>query len=759
MALWNLFWNKWLLIPLALLKKYFDVDLPKSWGPMASRLIVIVILLLIFLEIHSRYRRWRSRRDWMKDMVDVGETGAPLAKDTGFTATIEGARNLEGTIAPFKKAKQYDRVAEVYASVQRHKEAAKWFAKAGDRKRAATEWARAGYTVKAAKMLLREGDYATAARFFEEKGKLIAAADAYKKLNDQPRAAAILAKAGKWDAAASMFAEYFAQTQDPQDVQVRAADECLAMIQQGQIPPDTRIVLLAAIAPRFEQAKRLDLAARLFYESGHKDRAGEIYATMGKLEQAAACMKEAGLNKEANLIGARHYETLERWAEAGMAYAGAQEWRRAGDCFAKVDDRARAAECYLKAGEFYGAALAYSHLKRFKEAIPLLQHVKETDKAFDMSRALLGRCFYELSDYAHCAATLENHLLGKRVETANVEYFYMLALAYEQLGDLEKSRDILYKIRTVNVGYRDVTQRLSNISSRISMGASQPRPEKAPADVAADDRTLMTAVENLLGGRYRLDRELGRGGMGTVYLARDVQLDRPVALKFLGGLVDNSEEYRQRFIREAKAAARVNHPNIINIYDISASMGRAYIAMEYVEGLSLHAYLREKKRLSPRESVNLMLQACSALDAIHKVGIVHRDIKPDNILIAKGGLVKLTDFGLAKAENARITATNVVMGTPAYMSPEQTYGSDVDARSDIYSMGLVLYEMLTGTTVFRGGDILTRQQTETPPPPSTIVNDIPSALDRIVMKCLAKNPADRFQTAEQLIQALRDYDK
>jgi serine/threonine-protein kinase len=334
----------------------------------------------------------------------------------------------------------------------------------------------------------------------------------------------------------------------------------------------------------------------------------------------------------------------------------------------------------------------------------------------------------------------------------------MLALAYEQLGKLEESQRILYKIQSVDVSYKDVAQRLTNISSRISMGAvAAPTPGPPGRTQVDPERTqVMQMVEGLLGGRYRLEQELGRGGMGVVYLAHDTQLDRPVALKFLGTLMDDSDEYRQRFVREAKVAARVNHPNIVSIHDISATLGRAHIVMEYVQGASLARYIREKGRLSPREAVNIFMQACSALDAVHKAGIVHRDIKPDNILIAKGGLVKLTDFGLAKAESSRITAANVVMGTPAYMSPEQSLGAEVDARSDVYSMGLVLHEMLTGTTVFSGGDVPDRQRNEMPPPPGTIVEGIPETLDRIVMKCVAKDPRRRYQTVSELVAALRE---
>jgi serine/threonine-protein kinase len=193
----------------------------------------------------------------------------------------------------------------------------------------------------------------------------------------------------------------------------------------------------------------------------------------------------------------------------------------------------------------------------------------------------------------------------------------------------------------------------------------------------------------------------------------------------------------------------------VAIYDIGASEGKAYIAMEYVDGLSLRRYIDQKGRIEPREAVNLMVQACSALDAIHQAGIVHRDLKPDNILLAKGGLLKLMDFGLAKGQGARLTGTNVVMGTPSYMAPEQILGEEADARSDIYSLGLVLHEMLTGQIVFAEGDVLARQQNEVPPPPGKTVPGIPSMLDQIVMKCIAKRREERFASVRELTAYLR----
>jgi len=765
LAIPKLFWDYWLIWPVQLLKDQTGIDWTTGQALLIYKIITTIVLAIVLFELLSNwYQRIRSmlRKKHFVKPPELG--GGHVVKDTEFSETLEGARDLKKTIEPLKKARDYRGIADLYASLNQPKQAAKWYSKARDRRRAAEEWARAGYTIKAARLLMREADYATAAHFYEAKDKHIEAARAYLKANDFPAAAAAFVKAGKFKEAVKAFTDYFSASvgcdKSHPAAQTSATEACLAMLEseggRAAIPSESRMALLPVLAQRFAWAKRYDLAARLYHEAKDWAHAGEAYTLAGKLEEAAQCFHAAGKNKEANQTAARYYENAGKWPEAGAAYAHAGDWHKAGLCFSKANDAQHAAECYEKAGEAYGAGLAYSHLGRFEDALRFLQQVSETDKNFDTARGLLGRCFYELHDYAHCAAALENHLVGKRIDSANSDSFYMLALAYEQLGNLDKSREILYKIHSVSMDYRDVTQRISNISSRISIGDGIAGTSPAiPQNPDAAETHIMEMVENLLGGRYRLERELGRGGMGVVYLAFDTQLDRPVALKFLGSLADGSESYRERFIREAKAAARVSHPNIISIYDIGASQGKAYIAMEYVEGANLHAYISKKGALSPREAVNLIAQACAALDSVHKSGIVHRDVKPDNILIAKGGLVKLMDFGLAKADE-RITGTNIVMGTPSYMSPEQTCNSDVDARSDIYSLGLVLHEALTGKTVFAPGkDVLKRQQQEAPKPPSEMVDGIPKMLDAIVMKCIEKKPEARYQTAEELLADLR----
>jgi tetratricopeptide (TPR) repeat protein len=606
---------------------------------------------------------------------------------------------------------------------------------------------------------VKAGDFQTAGMFYKEKGKHLAAAKAFVAGGHLVDAAQEYNNAGKYADALSQYKEYFQNPRDDRTERQKSAKECFDLLRdesaQKHITDEDKTFLLPRIAKVLEDNKQYDVAGKLYREAGEFLRAGEVLVLAGKLELAAQCMKEGGNPKEAARIGGRFYEKAGRWKEAGMAYAGAEEYALAGECFSKAKEPVRAAEYFEKAHSFARAGNAYAVASKQEKAIAALQKVPESDPDFTVTRGILGRCFYEMHDYEHCAATLENHLLNQRIEKSNMDYFYMLALAHEQLGNLGKSKELLLKLGSVDKSFRDLEKRISSIDSRISLMDSQAGPPITNSDARPASNQMMTMVENSLGQRYVLKEELGRGGMGVVYLAQDKQLDRQVALKFLGSLVDNSEEYRQRFIREARTAAKINHPNIVAIYDISASEGKAYIAMEYVQGRNLYGLIQKDKKLGVRESLNYMAQACSALDAIHASGIVHRDIKPDNLIIAKGGLVKLMDFGLAKQDDNRITKANMIMGTPSYMSPEQAQGKEVDGRADIYALGLVLYEMLTGKVVFLDGDVLTRQIKEMPPKLSELVDEIPSELDDFAHKCIAKNPDDRFQTCDEAVTAIR----
>ena len=262
---------------------------------------------------------------------------------------------------------------------------------------------------------------------------------------------------------------------------------------------------------------------------------------------------------------------------------------------------------------------------------------------------------------------------------------------------------------------------------------------------------------------YKILEKLGEGGMGVVYKAKDTKLDRFVALKFLPSQLTTSEDDKARFIQEAKAASAMNHPNICTIYSIDEYENQLFIAMEFIEGETLKD---KKNSISEKQKLDISVQVAEGLAAAHEKGIVHRDIKPENIMIRKDGIAQIMDFGLAKLyseKNAsRLTKVGTTMGTLGYMSPEQIQGLDVDHRTDIFSFGILLYELFTGESPFKGMHetaIMYEIVNVEAPPLSTVKPDIDPELDRIILECLEKDKDERCQSAKELAKNLRKIKK
>ena len=262
-------------------------------------------------------------------------------------------------------------------------------------------------------------------------------------------------------------------------------------------------------------------------------------------------------------------------------------------------------------------------------------------------------------------------------------------------------------------------------------------------------------------GRYRIESIIGRGAMGVIYRAHDPAIDRPVAIKLvradlLGG--DDRDDYVARFQREARAAGRCAHPNIVAIYDYALFEGNPYLAMEFIAGVTLQQLPARPGGFAPAEIVSLVGQILDGLAAAHALGIVHRDIKPANVMLTTRGQVKVTDFGISRVDTSNLTGTGGVIGTPSYMSPEQCRGDTTDARSDLFSTAVILYELLTGTKPFAGKsqhEVWHKLLHENPVDSATLRPDVPNALHAVVRRGLRKDPAARFQTAEDMAAALR----
>ncbi|HUK76931.1 MAG TPA: protein kinase, partial [Thermoleophilia bacterium] len=283
-----------------------------------------------------------------------------------------------------------------------------------------------------------------------------------------------------------------------------------------------------------------------------------------------------------------------------------------------------------------------------------------------------------------------------------------------------------------------------------------------PDDPQANTENGSPAVAGrLIAGRYRLERRLGGGGMAEVYLATDTTLERLVAVKVLRERFADDTQFVARFHREARAAAALNHPNVVAIHDRGGAAGSSFIVMEYVAGETVKELVQRTGPLAPAVARDIECELLAALQAAHERGIVHRDVTAQNVLLGPDGRVKVTDFGIAHFGSSALTSTGIVMGTSRYLSPEQARGEPTDERSDVYSAGVVLFEMLTGRLPFEGDNdlaIALRHANEPAPAPSDVAAGVPPALDAIVGRALRKDPAERFATAREFADALRAAD-
>jgi hypothetical protein len=366
-------------------------------------------------------------------------------------------------------------------------------------------------------------------------------------------------------------------------------------------------------------------------------------------------------------------------------------------------------------------------------------------------------------------------LKGRKPNATVLGDLYTLGAQLEQRGRVPQATAVYRHLARFDNTYKDVASRLRRLmdtdrgkpkaatvnpaDAQASMGATTPdlrAPSERPAPAAVPE------AERL--GRYQLEREIGRGAMGIVYLGRDTAINRMVAIKAipLASEFSDSEliEARSRFFREAETAGRLNHPNIVTIYDVGEERGLAYIAMEYLKGRHLSEYAKANNLLEPRKVLEIISRTAEALGFAHKQQVVHRDIKPANLMYDPGtDVLKITDFGIARLSGAGSTRTGIVLGTPSFMSPEQLEGRTVTGHSDLFSLGVSLFQLLTGQLPFTADSMtgLMQQIAEAPHPPLRAFRpDLPACVESIIDRALAKNPEARYDSGAQMAAALDD---
>ncbi|HXP65877.1 MAG TPA: serine/threonine-protein kinase [Steroidobacteraceae bacterium] len=371
-------------------------------------------------------------------------------------------------------------------------------------------------------------------------------------------------------------------------------------------------------------------------------------------------------------------------------------------------------------------------------------------------------------------------LKGRKPNATVLGDLYSLGSQLEQRGRIPQATAVYRHLARFDNTYKDVASRLRRL---MDTDRAKPKAQTAPNKASPDQTTpnlhaapkerpaaappasaAVTLPETERLGRYQLEREIGRGAMGVVYLGRDTAINRMVAIKAIPLAAEFSDaelvEARSRFFREAETAGRLNHPNIVTIYDVGEERGLAYIAMEYLKGRHLSDYAKSNNLLEPRKVLEIIGRTADALGFAHKQQVVHRDIKPANLMYdPSSDVLKITDFGIARLSGAGSTRTGIVLGTPSFMSPEQLEGRTVTGHSDLFSLGVSLFQLLTGQLPFTADSMtgLMQQIAEAPHPPLRAFRpDLPACVESVIDRALAKNPEARYDSGAQMAAALEE---
>jgi len=506
-----------------------------------------------------------------------------------------------------------------------------------------------------------------------------------------------------------------------------------------------------------ERAHRV--LGRAALAEGHRDRAAEHFEQAAMAADAAALWEDLGELDRA----ARAWMDAGDPQRAGGVWRRAGEWVRAGDAFEAARDFDAAVACFEAAGEtskqidaldrrgdtFRAAQIALDNGWRAR-AIRLLRQIPGEDPHYAEACALLADAFEREGHWDLAAQKLDEHIKTQGGPgSAPPDLQWRLSEMVENAGNLERALALLEELRSVEPTY-------PNLATRIEMLRKKRSALQTAVDGArtAGSGDLAPPTMFLSDYRYEVLEEIGRGAMGVVFRARDRRLSRIVALKRLPETMRNYPRAVQLFLREAQSTARLNHPNIVTVFDADQEDGTFFITMELLEGRPLHHVLAERGRLDAAEVARLGAQVARGLAYAHGQGVIHRDVKTANLFLSDDGTLKITDFGLAKSLEEVRRAETGIGGTPFYMAPEQIAGEEVDARADLYALGATLCELATGRVPFSDGDVTYHHRHTPPPDPRRRVPGLPDALAELVLELLEKDPGRRCPSADLVVGRL-----
>ncbi len=645
-------------------------------------------------------------------------------------------RNIEAAGTVLENNNRFQEAAELYYNYERYDKAAQIYEKKGFYKKAAYIYEKGGNIKKAAanfeKWFVTSFDTAIGYQGSKQlEQELLKAVDLYTQLNELEKAYDLLIKYGKFEKAADVA------------VKMNRVSDAAKNYERAQLPlkaaemyeklDQPKIACLLRGEHAFAKGSTLE-AAEWFLKGEDYTRAAELFEWDKKFAKAAHCYF---MNQ--NFLGAaENYLKDGNEEEAAKMFEMGREWKMAANISLKYGKFQKAGELYENAQEHFKAGASFIKVDDDRRALANFQLVPVDSPDFNAAITHMANIFLKNRKPQLVIEKIEKLLGDNPIDKSNIEWFYVLGQAYENAGNFKKAFEIYQMILTEDYSFKDVHQKIKDVEGLIQ--------KYKEMELISEDSSE----------RYRVVEKIGEGGMGVVFKAEDTVLKRVVALKILNKTLVADRRNLERFFSEARSTASLTQANIVTVYDVGQIKDDYFISMEFVEGENFMNLIRRKKVFSPSQVVFIAIKLFKALDYSHRKGIIHRDIKPHNIMITKQKEIKIMDFGLAVIlGDQKKGESGVITGTPYYMSPEQIQGIPVDHRTDIYSSGATLFHLTTGHVPFKGENIFYQHLFDPVPPIKKFRNDVPEKLCYIIEKCMEKKREQRFQSAMEVLNEMK----
>jgi tetratricopeptide (TPR) repeat protein len=645
-------------------------------------------------------------------------------------------KNIEAAGVVLENNNRFQEAAELYYNHERYEKAAQIYEKKGFYKKAAYIYEKGGNLKKAAinfeKWFITSFDttvgYQNSKQLEQE---LLKAVELYTQLEELEKAYDLLIKYGKFEKAAEIA------------IKMNKISDAAKNFEKAQLPlkaaemyeklDQPKIAYLLRGENAFAKGNTLD-AAEWFLKGEDYTRAAELFEWDKKFAKAAHCYF---MNQ--NFLGAAdNYLKDNNEEEAAKMFEMGREWKLAANISLKYGKFQKAGELYENAHEYFKAGASFIKVDDDRRALANFQLVPLDSPDFNAAITHMANIFLKNRKPQLVIEKIEKLLGENKIDKSNIEWFYVLGQAHENAGNFKKAFEIYQIILTEDYSFKDVHQKIKDVESLIQ--------KYKEMELISEDSSE----------RYRIIEKIGEGGMGVVFKAEDTVLKRVVALKILNKNLVTDKRNLERFFSEARSTASLTQANIVTVYDVGQIKDDFFISMEYIEGENFMNLIRRKKVFSPSQVVFIAIKLFKALDYSHRKGIIHRDIKPHNIMITKQKEIKIMDFGLAVIlGDQKKGESGVITGTPYYMSPEQIQGIPVDHRTDIYSSGTTLFHLTTGHVPFKGENIFYQHLFDPVPPITKYRSDVPEKLCFIIEKCMEKKREQRFQSAMEVLNEMK----